>query len=442
VGVGRWRGNANQKPIFGRKDRRWAFVLEKEENRTTVPFYGNGNRAILRSSGEAQKIEEKLRREINMRKGNNKVILVALALAMFVSMLPIELTAQTLQPRLLWEKRLPFKIYDIRMAGESGDVILSSKEARQIILYDRQANKRFHWGPRVDRQPFGVDISDNGNLVIYSSGWTERFVIASKIDIEKKGWDRRIHYCDRRGKEVWNRKMVGKAHLSPDGKLLAVAPAGGEGEGLTLLDSSAKMLWKYTYEFGGGADIIFSPDSNYIALTDGGIGYGKLRVFDKNGTLLWEKPQSTGTVSISEGLNYISTDPYYEIEKSHKGRVYDRNGNIVIEGFGFVSANGKILSLLLDNKTVTYSLPDIIVLREYPIQGSEVILSSDGRFMAIVGKRTNIQTNNNIFAIDMQENIFWETYVGGSPKISLTKDGKYLLVCSYEENKLSYYTLY
>jgi len=59
--------------------------------------------------------------------------------------------AEALQLRLLWQKALPFEASDIIMASQSGDIILYSREARQIILYDKNGNKRFHWGPRVDR---------------------------------------------------------------------------------------------------------------------------------------------------------------------------------------------------------------------------------------------------------------------------------------------------
>lgn len=163
---------------------------------------------------------------------------------------------------------------------------------------------------------------------------------------------------------------------------------------------------------------------------------------------MFEKTQCDGIVSLSEDGNYISTYPHEDVihpEFSHHGKVYDKNGNVVIEGFGSVSADGKRFALLLDTTTIIYSLPDKIVIKEYPIQGTDVVLSSDGRFIVVVGTKTDTASTNNIIVIDSQEDRIWETYASytnTSPHIFLTKDGKYLLVISYQENKLFYYNLY
>ena len=372
---------------------------------------------------------------MNQSRSTRKTIF--LFFVFFALILSIAAKAQALEPKLLWEKKLPFKIYDLKMAAESGDVILSSKDARQIILYDKNGNKRFHWGPRVDRAPFGIDISADGSKIIYNTSWTAEYMEAKKLSFAGP-FDSRIHYSTRKGKELWNKKIEGGSYLSPDGTIIAVGPIGGEGKNLTLLDSTGKILWKYIYEIGGASDVIFSPDSIDIGLCDEGV----LRLLDRYGNLLFEKAQCQGIISISEGGSYISTNPYYELERSHKGRVYDKTGNIFFEGVGFVSANGQRLVLSLDAKTVIYSLPDKTILKEYPIQGSETAVSADGRFIVVMGKRTDTASANNIFIIDMQENGIWETYVIGSPKIFLTKDGKYLLIRIYQENKLVYYQLY
>jgi hypothetical protein len=149
--------------------------------------------------------------------------------------------AEALEPRLLWEKTIPFEIGIIKTAAQSGDVIISSRKARQIILYDKQGNKRFHWGPRIDRQPMGIDLSDDGSIIRFSTSRTEEFSLKSKTP----GWDSRIHYVTWKGKELWNREYLGAAYLSPDGKMVAIGTSAGEGENLTTLDSQGRVLWKY-----------------------------------------------------------------------------------------------------------------------------------------------------------------------------------------------------
>ncbi|MDD5688408.1 MAG: hypothetical protein PHE88_11330 [Elusimicrobia bacterium] len=181
-----------------------------------------------------------------------KKIMLTTITVMLISIWQVCLASSigTINPVLLWEKKLPFKIDDIKMAKGSGDIIFVSNS--QIILYDKNGYKRFQWGPRVDRAPSGVDISDNGSIIIYQTNWTEDYIWEKGIDLQKSGWDIKIHYATRKGKELWNKKMVGAGYLSPDGSMVAVGPSGGEGSNLTLLDSNGKQIWEYIYEIGGG----------------------------------------------------------------------------------------------------------------------------------------------------------------------------------------------
>jgi WD40 repeat protein len=394
-------------------------VLEKEENRTTLPFYGNGNSAILWSSGEAQKYRKKLRREINMGKGNNEIILVALALAMFVSMLPIGVRAQTLQPRLLWEKTTPFEIGSIEMARQSGDVIISSRGARQIILYDKDGNKRFHWGPRIDRQPMGIDISDDGNTIVFTSLWTETYVEKKRIDINRLGWDNRVHYLTRKGKELWNKQIEGSAFLSPNGSLVAVVGEHGMGGvPLTVLDSKGNMLWKYPTQ--PVLNLRFSPDGNYILFYD-----GNLYLFHKSGNLLWKKTDVLEPQSVSEGATYITT-------KDKK--VFDKQGNIFLEVKAIVSGDGKRLLVVHPDKVSIMSLPDKTLIREYRGGG---FLSHDGRFLIALSPSGNeliIDTVNQVSSEIPIKNI-------SVSRLQSTRDGKYLIY-AIEKKKLIFYQAY
>lgn len=135
-----------------------------------------------------------------MGKTNNKPVTLILALTILT--IGWAMRADALEPRLLWEKTIPFEIGSIKMAAISGDVIVCSRDARQIILYDKHGNKRFHWDPRTDRQPMGIDISADGNTIVYTTNWTVDYRERKKIDINKLGRDTRVHYCTRIGKEL------------------------------------------------------------------------------------------------------------------------------------------------------------------------------------------------------------------------------------------------
>jgi len=396
-------------------------VLGEEENRTAVPFHGNGKRAILWSSGEPQKYRKRLRREINMGNGVKRTILVVLALISFVSILPIAARTQTIAPRLLWEKTTPFEIGSIEMARQSGDVIISSRGARQIILYDKDGNKRFHWGPRIDRQPMGIDISYDGNIVAYTTIWTEEYTEKKRIDTNKLGWDARVHYSTKTGKELWNRQIQGSAFLSPDGSLVAVVGEYGiGGVPLTVLDSKGNVLWKYPSR--PVLDLRFSPDGSYILFYD-----GDLHLFDKSGNLLWKKTDALEADSVSEGATYITT---------RDKKVYDKQGNVVFEGDAEASGDGKRLLVSYSDRMSMLSLPDKTVIKDYTFWGK--FLSYEGRFLV-----THSFSQGQVGVFDTLLESWGRINIGNRNFLvhGNTKDGKYLVVGA-GDNRLLYYQVY
>lgn len=324
-------------------------------------------------------------------------------------------------------KKLPFEIGTggIKMAAQSGDVILGSRDARQIIVFDKTGNKLFKWGPRIDRQPMGTDISDDGSVILYATSRTEKAALKSKDG----GWDTRIHYITRKGKELWNKQYSGAAYLSPDGKMVAIVPSAGEGADLIMLDSQGKILWKYTQR-----EIIalkFSPDSNYILFS----GNEGLHLLDKSGNLLWKKYGEAGAdwgSSISEGATYIFDDVY--------NKVYDKQGNVIFEGEADVSGDGKRLMVIHRNEANKFtkisilSLPDKTVIREY-IGGG--FLSHDGRFLIA------LSTSGNQLVIDTLNQTSSEIPIANASisEVASTKDGKYLLFV-VGGRKLLFYQIY
>lgn len=363
-----------------------------------------------------------------MRKRNIKSMALILALIIFIVGWAIK--TEALSPKLLWEKKLPFKPDSIKMAASSGDVIIYSQEARQIILYDKNGNKRFHWGPRIDRQPMGIDISDDGNVIVYTTSWTEDYIEKKRIDINKLGWDTRVHYSTRKGKELWNKPILGMSVLSPDGKMVAIGKSAGEGGDLTILDSQGKMLWKYISREAD--NIVFSPDSNYILFS----GEEGLHLLDRFGNLLWKKIDASEVTSISEGAMYITTSGSLSIPRRINEKVYDKQGNIIFEGKAYVSEDGKRLLFVYQDKISILSLPNKTVIKEYFLKYA-TFLSYDGRFIVTSGQPTP-----HFYIIDSISNKSAKLPIEGNHwKAGSTTDGKYL-VFVVEGKKILFYQVY
>jgi hypothetical protein len=370
---------------------------------------------------------------IEMIKNVSKTIILILILVGFP--MTSALNAEALTPKLLWKKKLPFEIGSIKMAFQSGDVILSSKKGRQIILYDKQGNKRLQWGPRIDRQPMGIDISDDGDIIVYTTMWTENYAEKMKIDTNKLGWDERLHYVTRNGKELWNKQILGEAYLSPNGKMIAIGPSAGEGRDLIVMDLQGKVLWKYISRVV--QHLTFSPDSNYLLFA----GEEGLYLFEKNGNLLWIKKEDL-MGSVTEGASYILTGK----------KVYDKQGNVVLdvsrdlpaEAIALESIDNEKIVIRYPDRISTIKRADMTVLKEFSLSRFSVLggrgSSYDDRFMVFSGKTAT--SSNNLFIFDTLMNESWETRLEPNFYFILSKDGRYLLVVMMRLNKIVFYQVY
>ncbi len=357
----------------------------------------------------------------NIRKA---VVLWAMLIGLIL-LVPFNAFAQTLQPRLLWEKKLPFK-GGVSIAYVSGDVIACSRDARQIIAYDKNGNEFFHWGPRVDRQPMGCEISDDGNVLLYTTTFTESYLERKKIPGE---WDKRVHYATRKGKELWNKPVWGGIGLSPDGKMVVNYTDGNEGQDINVYDSQGKTLWTFGTNYV--ETLAFSPDSQYLGFQ--GDGY---YLMDKAGNVLWRKTDIfVSSSSISDMAKYVYLDTGRGPEEA--GKVYDKQGNLVFEGNARLSLDGSKLLIPYTDRTVILSLPDKTVIKEYPYHG--FFVSHDGRFLfvnlGVRGKSRIIDTSNGEYGdFDLLDK-------GVTTSSAMTKDGKYMVIV-VDGNKILYYQLY
>jgi hypothetical protein len=378
---------------------------------------------------------------------NIKAVFIILVLAVFCVSAIALTNAEALEPKLLWEKEFKYKHLSMDVAQETGDVIITSKDGREIILYDKNGHEIVHWGPRIDRLPFFAKISDDGKYFVFSSSLTEEY--ARKKGIPDYS-DDRIHLFNRRGEEIWNKSSFGAPNISPDGSYIVII----EQDKFNISDMSAKTLFQYE-EKGIGGVTGMSSDSSYFIITVElpGTDFGyKMTVFKKDGIKLWEKEYHHQSTSITDDATFIATQPYVDIsnpENSSNGLIYDKNGKVVVEGYGFLSGNGQRVALLKDDRTNILSLPDKIFIKTLPIKAQFARFSHDGRYLVLYGKRINSTSVSNLFVYDSTEDKVWEinadvatfnfsSFLGAA--IFMTTDGKHLIYRS--RKKISYYQLY
>lgn len=377
-----------------------------------------------------------------MKKNICKVMLFGIVLIGLVLSLPVK--AEALSPKLMWQKKLNFEVTELAFAKQTGDVILSGKDARQIILLDKDGNERFHWGPRVDRDTDEVGITTDGKYFFYTSRWTEDFI----KKMNKKSNDTRLHYVQRNGKELWS-KPVDKpwmtTHLSPDGKYIAFAGIVSEGSGLELWDT---QTWNKTFRYDvigrdnyslPANDFVFSPDSRYMVADF----EGHIKLIDLAGKVMFSTRVGAMVItSVAKDANYIATG---ETGRKYGSTILDKQGAVVLQGkfkdYTLVSEDGNIGVVWGEDGIKAYSLPDKKLIGTFPIRRRDgqdlyipIAISANGRTLVATGSRINSSSidGKNLFIIDTLENTIWEDSIP-SPQFQstyLTTDGKYLLFIS------------
>ncbi len=350
-----------------------------------------------------------------------------------------------LNPTLLWEKEFPgseIRDFSVGLARLTGDVILfvgpetvEAEEPYGLLVIDR--NGKVSEGPEDAR---GGRISDDGSKVIYTTGPPDEF------------FANRVHYVARNWEELWNERIGGEVYISPDGEI--VIDAAGEEDSTQLLEAynqTGEKIW--SYKIGEeGIDIMFSPNSKYIVAAHGD---ATVRLYKRDGTLLWKKRNYGYVVSISTNATYISLsggEIRWTSRSAPKGSsppmVYNKDGSIVYEDvFAKVSEDGENLIVCHNESIEILSLPEKALLKTYPFVKDHLAMSYNGRYLTVLGKRVDVVSSNNLFVIDTVEDKIWETRV--EPKgesefnqiqVFLTRDGKYMLIQA--KGKIYYYQIY
>ncbi len=359
--------------------------------------------------------------------------------------------AQALDVKLLWKKEFKYRVKHINLATGSGDVIvvLKGKEGgvgKEIILFDKAGNERFHWGPRMDRRVgWSATISNDGKYFAFTTGYTEEYAEKKNVAVI---WGEMLHFYDRQTKkELWNTSIGEESPIMfPDG--LSVIVYGYETGSFETYNQQGKSILQLQ-QAGGFEDIRISPDSNYFALVKD--SDCALVLYSRDGTKLWEKKcHKNGIASISDGASYISTFPFltdeYFESNPQKGTVYNKSGNKVMEGFGVLSGNGSKIAMLYPDKVSVLNWPEKTVVKDITIDMREIFETSsksNTRF-SYDGRYLFLKSHTSIKVYDLSSNTNIEIKIPDMVDYSpffITEDGKYLLINPHgtEETKRIYF---
>jgi len=348
------------------------------------------------------------------------------AIFIFVFSAPVFAMApevDALEPSLLWEKKFDKRVRSVILAKDSGDVVISIKD--EIFLFDKNGNETSHWGPRLDRVSGNVDISSDGKIVVYTTHLRETYKEKKKLI----DWDHRVHYVTRSGKELWNKSWPGFVKVSSSGSKLIMNYGYGEGNGFDVLDAKGNKLWGDSADDWGAISAELSEDGEHLAVV--GDLQQPLRLYKaSDGTLLWESDgYEDGVLSIADNASYMSTSP----AKSHSEKIYDRNGNIILDGYSILSRDGTRALLLEENSVSVITLPEKLVIGEYSVTPAtwyyarNAAFSNNGHYLAIIGSKED--PSDNLFVIETNTGQIWSTTVNANGTvISITNDGRHLLV--------------
>jgi hypothetical protein len=385
--------------------------------------------------------------------GNIRKISIAalISIGVFISCVTF---AEALDAKLLWKKEFKNASIGVDFADKSGDLLITKGKkdnvTREVILYDKDGNERFHWGPRMDRRVGVATISNDGKHFVFSSGYTEEYAEKKKVAAI---WGELLHFYDRQTKkELWNTKIGEESpKIFPDG--LSVIVYGYETGMFNIYNRQGKISFEQNQQLGGMYSIKISPDSNYFAFINGA-NRGSLILYKRDGTKQWEKGYHSEIASISAGASYISTFPYTlgpsstaDELNSHKGMVCDRNGNKVMEGFGVLSGSASKIAMLYRDKVSVLNWPNKTLVKEIMIDMREVFetsssshtrFSNDGRYLFL-------KSGISVKVYDLLENTNKEIKIPEMveyPIFFATEDGKYLLINPYGTEQTKTTTIY
>lgn len=151
-----------------------------------------------------------------------------------------------------------------------------------------------------------------------------------------------------------------------------------------------------------------------------------------------------GTWPYSFGLSYTA-----DAENTHKGTIYDRDGNKVLEGFGILSGDGSKIAMLSPDRASILNLPNKSIIKEIPIFIHDIFGTGEITFavFSFNGRYLVLRNGLSLQVVDLLEDTRKRISLPGAGKLGVffyvTSDGKNLLMRDEETPKsIYYYQLY
>jgi DNA-binding beta-propeller fold protein YncE len=295
--------------------------------------------------------------------------------------------------KLLWEKHFtaerPPWISSVSIAHDDSSIAVSElipgcchgsvtdTASNRIVLFDR--NGTILWNYTTMSPPLAVAISPDGS-VLYVGTEDRRIILLEQHDAVRES--------------ITVDAPVHAFAISSDGDTIVAA---GTNPGRTLsgevsypddvfvFNRSGSVLWKF--RTGGPNSVAISEDGQKIAVVGG--TFGNLRLFDRNGTLLFERsfPGTGTTLSMSGDASRIAVG-------TAEGSVYG------VDSFGRIIWNvttqrlSRTIAVARESGSVAFGNGSMVVLvdrqgseiREYPTGAwvSSVALSPDGQYTGAI----------------------------------------------------------
>lgn len=368
----------------------------------------------------------------------------------------IEAALKPFEPKLLWEKKFEEQISHVDLAKESGDVIVSTIAPNKnlpstIYFFDKNGKVLWKQG-HIEKihQPFNAQISDDGESITYDMiDWDTYFTV--------------VFYVDRNNKEKWHKAVPGASHLSPDGSWVVVAPSGGTGSAIVILDSKGEVVLKKQYYWSGGATVRFSEGSRYVATMEYTTVYDKniYWVFNRNGNIVLEFKREYG-----DGINSFASNGFFSVAGMLPVSIRNLKGDKILSGDDvIISGDGSVAIKRTKNKAVIkfeiIEIPASKINKSYSLQFSDSFreikkISHKGRYIVL---NSGISSSKKVIILDTVKNAFSKFRLVIPPEdvvrelspnfpwsqgLFFSKDEKYMLVHVIDEkavHTIKYYKL-
>ena len=368
----------------------------------------------------------------------------------------VEAGLKPFEPKLLWEKKFKEQVCQVDVAKESGDVIVSTSGFKKnlsdtVYLFDKTGKVLWRQGPMEKiHKPWNAHISDKGQIITYDMiDWNTYFTV--------------VFYVDRNNKEWWHKAFPGASHLSPDGSWVVVAPSGGTGKAVIILNDKEEVVLNKEYYWAGGAEVRFSENSQYVAVMDTRYVYDQniYWIFDRQGNIVLEFKKEQG-----DGVKAFAVNGLFSVASMVPESIYNLKGEKIITGHRTtISGDGKVAIKKtrseVETKLDVIKVAALKTLKSYHMPASSykrdlLKISFNGRYI-VLGPHDVY--SSKVIVLDIVKGLFWKvdlvvphyTIVSEqSPNcpwsrgVFFTKDEKYMVVHVIGENAvhtIQYYQL-